>query len=90
MDGRNHFGENLESAHKGERFGDPILQLLVYSSKNLIPKLYNIGLERKRDAQKMKDFTMLNPLPLILLKPSMMRKGRLPVTKGFVPLNRRP
>ena len=85
-----YFGENLEFSYKGERFGDPKFQLLLYSSKNHIPELNSRGLKGKRDAQKMKDLPMLNPLPLILLKPSKTRKGRLSITKGFVPLNNRP
>ena len=33
---------------------------------------------------------MLDPFPLILLKPSKFGKGRLPTTKGFVLLYSRP
>ena len=38
----------------------------------------------------MKDFTMLDPFPLILAKPRRLAKGRLPIKKGFVPLYSRP
>lgn len=88
MGGGQHLRENIEFIHKGERF--PILVLLLNSGKNHILELNIRGLKGKRDAQEMKDFPMLNPLPLILLKLGRMRKGILPVTKGFVLLNSRP
>lgn len=87
MGGSQNFGTDLEFARKRKMFGDPVLKLLLYPRKDDIPKLKSRSLEGERYTQKAKKLAMLNPLPLITLKPLGSWKKILYVTESLMPLN---